>query len=234
MARKSKRQKELDEIKKNLEHDVQVPLLVKKSKNNRRMVSFNGEDVKDELKKQDSVSNNKISNAILICFIVLLLFITSYVIVGRIVESNKSSVMVSKSDDKKKKKVSIINNWVTLDNNMFMFTADDTFYWYDDSTSLKDNYYSGNFEYKNGKEALKEMGYEEDDFLKIFGEKIDIDRVFSLQLKPREAFIEGKDQTSTYLPENTSWWMIVVIKSDGSAIAYNKTLDKKYHMSIKV
>lgn len=232
MVKDKKKKKELEEIKKNIEHDIQVPLLVKKSKKNTKKMSFTNTDVKEEIEKQEKLKDSKLTNAILICIVVFLLLITSYVIVSRIVESNTSSIMVSKTKEKKLKKDTIIKKWVTLDNNMYYFTSDDTFYWYDDSTNTKDNYYSGNFTYKVGKEALKEMGYEEDDFLKIFGEKIEKDRVFSLKLSPTEAFIEGKDQSEKFIPGKTEWWVIIVIKKDGSAILYNKTLDKKYHMQL--
>ena len=230
MAKKSN--KELEEIKKSLDHTMQVPLLVKKSKVNKQRLSFKN---KEKVMKDDKAKDNKLSSALLICIIVLLLLITSYVIVSRIVESSTSSIMVSKDTTKKnKKKVSIAKEWVSLDNDCFKFTEDNTFYWYDDSTNYKDNYYSGNFSYKAGSDALKEIGYEEDDFKKIFGEKIALEKVFSLVLEPKEAFIEGKDQTNTFIPDGTTWWMIMVIKSDGSAILYNKTLDVKYHIRVKV
>lgn len=229
MSKNKKSNKELKKIKKNLEHEVQVPLLVKKSKISNKKLTFKKESI-EEKKKKEKVSDGRLTNAILICFVVLLLLITSYVIVSRIVNSSTSSIMVSKTDTKKVKKVDIFKKWVTLDNSMFLFTKDDTFYWYEDASNNKDNYYDGNYTYKIGKEALKEMGIDEDDFKKIFGEKIIEDRVFSLQLEPTEAFIEGKDQTDTYLPEGTSWWFIIVVKSDGTAIGYNKTLDIRYHL----
>ncbi len=230
MAKKSN--KELEEIKKNLDHTMQVPLLVKKSKVNKKRLSFKNKEKKIN---DEKVDDNKLSNALLICIIVFLLLITSYVIVSRIVESNTSSIMISKSSKKKtNEKISIFKEWVSLDNDCFKFTEDNTFYWYDDSTNSKDNYYSGNYSYKVGSEALKEIGYEEDDFQKIFGEKIALEKVFSLVLEPKEAFMEGKDQTDTFIPEGTTWWMIMVIKSDGSAILYNKTIDTKYHLRVKV
>ena len=231
MSNNKKSNKELKRIKKNLEHDVQVPLLVKKSKINNRKLTFKKEDEVTK-KKREKVSDSRLTNAILICFVVLLLLMTSYVIVNRIVESNTKSIMVSKTDNKKVKKEDIFKKWVTLDNNAFVFSKEDTFYWYDDESNTKDNYYDGNYTYSVGKDALKEMGLEEKDFKKIFGEKIIEDRIYSLQLEPTEAFIEGKDQTSTYLPEGTKWWFIIVIKSDGTAIGYNKTLDIRYHLKV--
>ena len=74
------------------------------------------------------------------------------------------------------------------------------------------------------------MGYDEKEFVKTFGEKISEDNIYSLELTPVTAFIEGRDQSSTYLPEGTKWWYILIIKSEGGAIAYNKTLDIRYHL----
>ena len=102
--------------------------------------------------------------------------------------------------------------------------------WYDDYTNKKDNYYEGTYTYKQGEEALKEMGYNEKEFIQVFGDKIAKDNIYSLELTPQTAFIEGKDQSETFLPKGTKWWFILIIKSEGGAIAYNKTLDIRYHL----
>ena len=32
------------------------------------------------------------------------------------------------------------------------------------------------------------------------------------------------------LKENETWWFILMVKNDGTAIAYNKTLDLRYNL----
>ena len=227
MKKNKKEEKEINELKKNLDNTIKIPLIVKEKDHKNKIVKSknNKPDILPEVEKKD-----KINNAILLGIIVLLLLVTSYVIINKMIDSERKPVMVADNKAKKNTKLNLNTKWVTADDSMFYFDKEDNFYWYDDYTNKKDNYYEGTYTYKQGKEALKEMGYDEKEFIKVFGEKISEDNVYSLELTPVTAFIEGKDQSETFLPKGTKWWYILIIKSEGGAIAYNKTLDIRYHL----
>lgn len=226
MKKNKKEDKELKELKKNLDNTIKIPLIVREKDHNKVVKSkSNKPDILPQNKKKD-----KINNAILLSIIVLLLLITSYVIINKMIESEKKPVIIADNNAKKNTKLNLNTKWVTADDSMFYFDKDGNFYWYDDYTNKKDNYYDGTYTYKQGKEALKEMGYDEKEFIKVFGEKISEDNVYSLELTPITAYIEGKDQSEAFLPKGTKWWYILIIKSEGGAIAYNKTLDIRYHL----
>jgi len=227
MKKKQKETKELKNLKKSIDNTIRIPLIVKEKDNKNKIVQQKNKNPDNipEVKKKD-----KINNAILLGIIVLLLLITSYVIINKMIESEKKPVIVAENKLKKNTKLNLHTKWITADDSMFYFDEDGNFFWYDDYTNKKDNYYEGTYTYKQGKEALKEMGYDEKEFIKVFGEKISEDNVYSLELTPLTAFIEGKDQSETFLPNDTKWWYILIIKSEGGAIAYNKTLDIRYHL----
>ena len=227
MKKSKKEEKEINELKKNLVNTVQIPLVVKEKDHINKIA--NRKQKKQEVSHKEE-NKDKINNAILLGIIILLLLVTSYVIINKMIESEKKPVIVATNKAKKNTKLNINTKWVTADESMFYFDPDGNFYWYDDYTNKKDNYYDGTYTYKQGKEALKEMGYDEKEFIKVFGEKISEDNVYSLELTPITAFIEGKDQSDTFLPNGTKWWYILIIKSEGGAIAYNKTLDIRYHL----
>ncbi len=215
-------EEDIKELKQNLKNTIRVPLVVKEKPNKEKRMRSKKKDPQKEKK-------DRTGNAILIGIVVLLLLITSYTIINKIIDSNKKPVVVADNSNKKKK-MSLNKKWITADGAMFYFAEDETFYWYEESTDTKDNYYEGTYAYKQGKEALKEMGYNENEFIKIYGDKILEDNIYSLELSPSTAYIEGKDQTSTFIPKDTKWWFILIIKNEGGAIAYNKTLDIRYHL----
>ena len=227
MKKNKKEDKELQQLKSNINNTIQIPLMVKE-KENKNKVLKNKNNKPDSQPKTSQ--KDKINNAILLGIIVLLLLITSYVILNKMIDEEKKPLVVAETKVKKNNKNNINTKWVTADDSMFHFDKDNNFYWYDDYTNKKDNYYEGTYTYKQGEEALKEMGYNEKEFIQVFGDKIAKDNIYSLELTPQTAFIEGKDQSETFLPKGTKWWFILIIKSEGGAIAYNKTLDIRYHL----
>ncbi len=227
MAKKKSNDKQINKLKKNLDNTIKIPLVVKEKDN--ISVVVNNKPSKSNILPEEK-KKDKLNNAILLGIIVLLLLITSYIIINKIIDSEKKPVIVANNKAKKNSKLNLNTKWITADDSMFYFDEEGNFYWYDDYTNKKDNYYDGTYTYKQGKEALKDMGYNEKEFHKTFGEKISEDNIYSLELTPTTAFIEGKDQTETFIPKNTKWWYILIIKSEGGAIAYNKTLDIRYHL----
>lgn len=132
----------------------------------------------------------------------------------------------------KQEKVSttLTGNWQSSYNGLFIFNEDNTFYWYNSYKNKKDNYYRGNYNYKTGLDALKEMGYTEEEFKIEFGSDIKLENIYSINLKPNYVFMSGIDITSVELNENETWWYLLMIKEDGTAFGYNKTLDLKYNL----
>jgi len=214
--------KELEKIKNNLNNnEIQVPLIVKNNNNKPKK--------KEKKKREVKISDGKLSNAILLCIIALLLFITSYVIVERVIDSNTKTV-VSTISTEKAKEYTLLKKWESADEELFVFDEDHKFYIYNNKDNIKDDYYSGTYSYKKGKEALTEMGYTEQEYNKIFQERIVENNIYSLELKPDTIYSDGVDKTEKSLPDNTKWWFLLIIKSDGTAIGYNKTLNTRYHL----
>ncbi len=215
-------EKELEKIKENLNtSEIQVPLVVKHNNQTKKR--------KDKKKKEVKLSDGKLSNAILLCVIALLLFITSYVIVQRVIDSNTKTVVSNNSNDNIKE-YTLLKKWESADDELFIFDEEHKFYIYNNKDNIKDDYYSGTYSYKKGKEALEEMGYTEEDYTKIFKERVEENNIYSLELKPDTVFMDGIDKTDKSLPNNIKWWFLLIIKSDGTAIGYNKTLNTRYHL----
>lgn len=142
-----------------------------------------------------------------------------------------------KSSDKKvevKLSTKLSGSWQSSYNGLFVFNEDNTFYWYNSFENLKDNYYRGEYKHRNGAEALADMGYTEEEFTKEFGSDIKLENVYSIDLKPNYAFMSGIDITTVELNENETWWYLLMIREDGTAFGYNKTLDIKYNLIKKV
>ena len=214
--------KELEKIKDNLNtSEIQVPLIVK---NNNQVKTK-----KEKKKKEVKLSDGKLSNAILLCIIALLLFITSYVIVQRVIDSNTKTVVTS-SNDTKIKEYTLLKKWESADEELFVFDDNHKFYIYNNKDNINNDYYSGTYSYKKGNEALLEMGYTESEYSKIFKERIEKNNIYSLELKPDTVYMDGVDKSDKSIPDNTKWWFLLIIKSDGTAIGYNKTLNTRYHL----
>lgn len=157
------------------------------------------------------------------------MLINIFVITKVIVEINpktekENSNIVKKSTSKE------LGSWKTSNNGLFVFQDNKNFYQYESINNQKDNYYAGSYNYKKGIEALEEIGYTEEEFFKTFGEDTKLENVYSINLLPTILFKDGEDITTSELKENESWWFILIIKNDNTAIAYNKTLDLRYNL----
>ena len=124
----------------------------------------------------------------------------------------------------------IIGSWQSSNKGLFTFDEKGTFYWYNSYENIKDNYYKGTYSYKTGQKALNEMGYTEKEFTIEFGENIKLDNIYSINLKPTTVIMSGIDISTIELNKNETWWFILIVKDDGNAYAYNKTLDLKYNL----
>lgn len=178
--------------------------------------------------------NIQISSTIKIIVVLLLLLTNFFLIIHisfKIDENNKYTPIISSNIPKEiLTSAQTIGNWVTSLEGMFSFHDDETFYWYDSYKYKNDNYFTGTYTYKKGNEALEEMGYSEEEFHLTFGEGYTIDNVFSMYLIPSKFIQSGQDLSSSVITEGKTWWFILIIKNDNTAIAYNKTLDKHYNL----
>ena len=77
------------------------------------------------------------------------------------------------------------------------------------------------------------MGYTEEEFKTTFGDNIQKEHVYSLHITPQVIFVNGEDVSAKSIKKNEEWWFMVVIKDDGKAQGYNKTLDKRYNLEHK-
>ena len=71
----------------------------------------------------------------------------------------------------------------------------------------------------------------EDEFFKTFGNNTQINNAYSINMKPLYSYHGGIDTTSSNITEKETWWFIMIIKDDGTALAYNKTLDLHYTLN---
>lgn len=135
-----------------------------------------------------------------------------------------------KEQDQIQLTTNIIGSWQSATNGLFVFNEDNTFEWYNSHNNLEDNYYKGNYNYKTGIEAIKEMGFTEEEFKKEYGEAIKLENVYSINLIPTLVQKNKIDVTTVEIDENKSWWYILIIKDDYTANGFNKTLDIKYNL----
>ncbi len=214
----------------------EIPLTVKKTekhssadKDIKEYLPSNREDMDKYYKKDELVFN--ISSIVKVIAVLLLFALTVFVIFKITIDNSKKSL-----DNPPAKEVvfnaSIYNHWESSSGGEFVFNEDESFYWYRSIGDLN-NYYYGTFSFITGPSALEEMGYTEEEFKSNFGEDIAIENVYSIEIVPKKSIREGKDNTSKTIKANTTWWYILIIRDDGTAISYNKTLDTRYELKVK-
>lgn len=180
-------------------------------------------------KKNTKTKKDIIVSISSIIAVLIFIIVTTFIIITIVkqIDINDESLQ-SKQEQKLSQKIT--GSWQSSYNGLFIFNKDNSFYWYNSYKNLKDNYYRGTYNYKTGTDALTEMGYTLEEFKKEFGTDIKIDNLYSINLKPNYVFMSGIDITSVDLNENETWWYLLIIKNDGTAFGYNKTLDLKYNL----
>ena len=176
-------------------------------------------------KDEDKLLN--ISSILKIFIVILLLVITVTIIFSTAIETTKKPQVTVVNEVKKSG--DLLGKWQTNNYTMFTFNEDSSFYWYKSAKDLKNNYYGGTYTYKKGDEALVEMGYDEEEFTKTFGQEVNKDNIYSIEMQPTISYENGQNTTDS-LSSKTKWWFILIIKQDGTAMAYNKTLDIRYNL----
>lgn len=183
-------------------------------------------------KTQSNLDSIKYKSTIKIIVVLILLVLNIFLIVNIVTKNEKNPVKISNTNTKQPNKATtnVLGTWKTANDGLFVFNDDYNFYWYDSYKEQDNNYYAGSYNYKSGKEALEEMGYTEEEFKNTFGEDIEINNVYSMNLLPTIAYKGYQDTSSKDLKENESWWFILIVKKDKTAIGYNKTLDLRYNL----
>ena len=188
---------------------------------------------KSQLKKEKEEKEKRLKfySNLKIVLVILLLIINILLIAKTVIDLETEPVKEkTPSIPIKHAKSTIIGTWRSSTNGLFVFQDNELFFWYDSYKDQQDNYYSGTYNYKIGKEALIEMGYTEDEFKKTFGEEVSIDNVYSMNMIPNISVQKGMNNTEKDIKENESWWYILIIKDEKTAVAYNKTLDLRYNL----
>ena len=170
----------------------------------------------------------KISTILKVLIIIALVrgntfFLINYINKNHKVEDKTDKIEVTSEKQEEKK----LNNIWVENNKKIVFNNDNTFEYHDNIT----DYYSGTYSYLKGEKALEEMGYTEEDLYTQFGEGINKENVYSMQLSPTKRMINDEDK-SGIIKENTKWWFILIVKEEDEAIGYNKTLDERYNLTI--
>lgn len=171
------------------------------------------------------------SNTLIIFFIIALILINLVLLDNYLSSKKKSTIPEETIEEQQYIEVSELGSWTDQNNNLFIFANDDNFYWYDSYLNQNDNYYKGTYDYKKGLEALAEMGYTEEEFHQTFGDDLSLDNIYSINLFPSLLIKNKQDITSTKLKDNETWWYLLIIKDNDTAIAYNKTLDLRYNLT---
>lgn len=204
-------------------HEIKIkpiPLKVKPIKSPKR----------SQTPKKENNIQIKIFSSVKIVFVLLLLLINLAIIFKIVSDKEKQTISPEKSSSVEHPTTNSLGSWRSSNNGLFIFEDNNKFFWYEYYDDLKNNYYSGDYNYKQGLDALEEMGYTEEEFNLTFGEDIKIENVYSMNLLPTYSFKAGSDMTKEELSENENWWYIIMIRNDGTAIAYNKTLDLRYNL----
>lgn len=170
----------------------------------------------------------------LILLSVILLFVTITLIIIVLYKSPDDGLttkitlnpLVDKSD-------TLFNKWRSNNDSLFIFGSDLKFSWYENYKDLDNNYYLGTYTYKTNKDAIKEMGYTEEEFKQSFPHVSDYNKVYSLQIKPNYLYKNNLNVTKTQVSKNETWWFIIIISDDGTVNAYNKTLDTRYQLKLE-
>ncbi len=207
----------------------------KKDSNNISSIPLKVKPVKSPPKiKKQNIKVSSTIKAILVTIILIINFTLIIHISHEIDESNKRlPTVTSVIKEKIPASTNVLGSWQTSLEGLFSFQDDYTFYWYDSYKYPNDNYYGGTYTYKQGLEALEEMGYNEEEFNTTFKEGYSVDKVYSLKLKPTVFVQGGQDLSSKSIKENELWWYILIIRNDNTAIAYNQTLDLRYSLKRK-
>lgn len=181
-------------------------------------------------KNKKSIFEMKLLSTIKIVLVLLLFLINTVLIYKVISNKEENQPIVDKPTTAKHNITNSIGRWRSSNNGLFSFEDDNKFFWYEYYDDLKNNYYSGTYNFKKGPDALEEMGYTEEEFNVTFGQDIKIENVYSMNLLPTYSFKAGVNMTEEDLSDNEAWWYILMIRNDGTAIAYNKTLDLRYNL----
>ena len=159
---------------------------------------------------------------------VFFLLIISIYIIKSSLTYETTSTSIERLSNTVTKKETLLGNWITNTDNLYIF-KDNYFKWYNNYQTLNNNFYDGTYTYKQGLDALQEMGYSEDDYNVTFRkENIKLNNIYSIKLNITNEYINSISK-----PKNNNWWIIMIIIDNKTATIYNKTLDTRYTLTKK-
>ena len=189
-----------------------------------------------KVKKVKHHKNNKTNtislktNIITLILLILLIIINISLLTIYFKKPEEQPIHEELNNSKATIELSNLGGWISQNNELFLFAKDNKFYWYDSYLKQDDNYYEGTYNYKSGAAALEEMGYTEEEFYNTFGQELSLDNVYSLNIVPN-ALIKKQENITNTLKEDETWWFLLIIKNEETAIAYNKTLELEYDLT---
>ena len=212
---------------------LQEPII--ENKNSKHKTS-NKNNNKKSSNKEKAIKTLKIISIILL-FLISILLILNIVYKIKYKDNNSTDNKEKQTNTEVKEEptaseettpITINDELINEEGNLFIFKNDGTFYMYEDKDNLEDNYYEGKYTYTQGHDALTDMSYTDEDFANNFGEDINMDNVYSISINLSKK-VEDKQDTK----DTTQWWFLLIIKDDQTAIGYNKTLDARYELTRK-
>ena len=184
-------------------------------------------------KPKKEIDNNE--TITLLVMAILLLIVTSFLIFCVLYDKEELKLIDSPTIQLPiiDKSNILYNKWKTDNNSLFVFGADNNFTWYERYNNLTNNYFTGTYTYVQHNKALVEMGYSEEEFNKTFPNITNLNNVYSLKLFPTKYVKNKIDRTKDTLRDNETWWLIILIDDNNNVIAYNKTLDERYILTME-
>lgn len=185
--------------------------------------------IEKELHKETKKRKKNILLTIIETTSIFFLLILSIYIIKVTITQPRTTKTLTKLTTTLTKEETLIGNWLTTKDNIFIFNKDATFYYYNNYKVLNNNFYTGRYTYFQGLDALEEMGYTEEDYNNTFKqENIKIENIYSIKLNITNEYINNIDKD-----KKTTWWIIMIIKDNKTATIYNKTLDIRYNLNKK-
>lgn len=184
-------------------------------------------------KPKKEIDNNE--TITLLVMAILLLIVTSFLIFCVLYDKEELKLIDSPTIQLPiiDKSNILYNKWKTDNNSLFVFGADNNFTWYERYNNLTNNYFTGTYTYVQHNKALVEMGYSEEEFNKTFPNITNLNNIYSLKLFPTKYVKNKIDRTKDTLRDNETWWLIILIDDNNNVIAYNKTLDERYILTME-
>lgn len=133
------------------------------------------------------------------------------------------------------------NKWQMDDNSLLVLNNDNTFYWYQDSSVLTDNYYIGTYSVYQGENAIRYIANELDEYGLTEeeqrgsierGPKYHVYNYYCLVLENEECIMDGKNVLDA--PVTTPYWGFYLNENNTEALDFANMRTGNYYPFTKV